>query len=89
VQGPRAQADRKLYRRAMQEALADQAGLDIRAGGVEDLLLDGDGENRRVGGVILADGAYVRAGAVVLTTGTFLRGLIHIGDTAHTGRPHG
>ena len=56
VQGPRAQADRKLYRLAMQETLADQATLDIREGGVEDLLLDGDGENRRVGGVILADG---------------------------------
>jgi len=80
VQGPRAQADRKLYRRAMQETLADQAGLDIRAGGVEDLLLVGDGENRRVGGVILADGASVRAPRVVLTTGTFLRGLIHIGE---------
>jgi tRNA uridine 5-carboxymethylaminomethyl modification enzyme len=80
VQGPRAQADRKLYRRAMQETLADQAGLDIRAGGVEDLLLVGDGGNRRVGGVILADGATVRASRVVLTTGTFLRGLIHIGE---------
>ena len=80
VQGPRAQADRKLYRRAMQETLADQAGLDIRAGGVEDLLLVGNGGNRRVGGVILADGATVRASRVVLTTGTFLRGLIHIGE---------
>ena len=80
VQGPRAQADRKLYRRAMQETLADQAGLDIRAGGVEDLLLVGNGGNRRVGGVILADGTLVRASRVVLTTGTFLRGLIHIGE---------
>ena len=44
VQGPRAQADRKLYRLAMQETLADQANLDIREGGVEDLLLDGDGD---------------------------------------------
>ena len=80
VQGPRAQADRNLYRLAMQETLADQATLDIREGGVEDLLLDGDGENRRVGGVILADGTLVRASRVVLTTGTFLRGLIHIGE---------
>ncbi|MFT7572546.1 MAG: tRNA uridine 5-carboxymethylaminomethyl modification enzyme [Paracoccaceae bacterium] len=84
VQGPRAQADRKLYRLAMQETLADQANLDIRAGGVEDLLLDGAGkdgaENRRVAGVILADGAEIRAPRVVLTTGTFLRGLIHIGE---------
>jgi len=80
VQGPRAQADRKLYRLAMQETLADQANLDIREGGVEDLLLDGDGENRRVRGVILADGTLIRASRVVLTTGTFLRGLIHIGE---------
>ncbi|CAN0533843.1 unnamed protein product, partial [Laminaria digitata] len=80
VQGPRAQADRKLYRLAIQETLADQVNLDIRAGGVEDLLLEGAGEARRVAGVILADGATVRASRVVLTTGTFLRGLIHIGE---------
>ena len=80
VQGPRAQADRKLYRHAMQEALADQASLDIRGGAVEDLVLDRDGDDCRIGGVILADGAIIRAPRVVLTTGTFLRGNIHIGD---------
>jgi tRNA uridine 5-carboxymethylaminomethyl modification enzyme len=79
VQGPRAQADRKLYRLAMQETLANQANLDIREGGVEDLLLEGEGNSQRIGGVILADGSSVRSSRVVLTTGTFLRGLIHIG----------
>jgi tRNA uridine 5-carboxymethylaminomethyl modification enzyme len=80
VQGPRAQADRKLYRLAMQEILADQANLDIREGGVEDLLLEGEGSSQHIGGVVLADGSSVRSTRVVLTTGTFLRGLIHIGE---------
>lgn len=75
VRGPRAQADRKLYKHAMQAALADQPGLTIEAGAVEDLVF----ENRRVAGVRLAGDTDRRAGAVVLTTGTFLRGLIHIG----------
>ena len=80
VQGPRAQADRKLYRLTMQETLANQANLDIREGGVEDLLLEGEGSSQHIGGVILADGSSVRSTRVVLTTGTFLRGLIHIGE---------
>jgi tRNA uridine 5-carboxymethylaminomethyl modification enzyme len=78
VRGPRAQADRKLYRQAMQEILAEQEGLTLRAGAVEDLIVCDDGHCR---GVILADGSALSAGAVVLTTGTFLRGLIHIGET--------
>ncbi len=83
VRGPRAQADRKLYRRAMQEILQDQSRLSIRAGSVEDLLC----ANGRVAGVVLANGEEVRAGAVVLTTGTFLRGVIHIGqETSPAGR---
>ncbi len=77
VQGPRAQADRKLYRQAMQAAIAATPGLTVVEGGVDDLLVD-DG---RVGGVILADGRTLTAGAVVITTGTFLRGLIHMGET--------
>jgi tRNA uridine 5-carboxymethylaminomethyl modification enzyme len=77
VRGPRAQADRKLYRRAMQSILAEQPGLTIRAAAVEDLALAPDG---RVAGVVLASGETLNAGAVVLTTGTFLRGLIHIGE---------
>ncbi len=77
VRGPRAQADRALYRSAMQELLAEQDGLEIRAGTVDDLIRDRQG---RVAGIVLADGDTLRSGAVVLTTGTFLRGLIHIGE---------
>ncbi len=77
VRGPRAQADRKLYRRAMQDILAEFDTLDIVEGAAEDLLLDGAG---RVCGIALGDGREIRAGRVVLTTGTFLGGLIHIGD---------
>jgi len=77
VRGPRAQADRKLYRRAMAELLAEQPGLEIVEGAAEDLAFDAGG---RVCGVVLAGGEVVRAGRVVLTTGTFLGGLIHIGD---------
>ena len=77
VQGPRAQADRKLYRQAMQAALTECHGLDQVEGEVADLVLDTDGH---VGGVCLADGRILRAGAVVLTTGTFLGGLIHLGE---------
>ncbi|HXQ68423.1 MAG TPA: tRNA uridine-5-carboxymethylaminomethyl(34) synthesis enzyme MnmG [Alphaproteobacteria bacterium] len=77
VRGPRAQADRKLYRRAMQTLLAEVPGLEIHAAAVEDLRLDRQG---RVVGVVTAAGEEIAAGAVVLTTGTFLRGLIHIGE---------
>ncbi len=80
VQGPRAQADRKLYRSAMQAALAAQPNLDIREGAVEDLAVSGENAERRVTGVVLGGGETLSAGRVVLTTGTFLRGLIHIGE---------
>ena len=80
VQGPRAQADRKLYRSAMQAALAAQPNLDIREGAVEDLAVSGENTERRVTGVVLGRGETLSAGRVVLTTGTFLRGLIHIGE---------
>ena len=58
----------------MQRLLAEQPGLDLRAGGVEDLVLDGRGS---VAGVVRGDGATITAGRVVITTGTFLRGVIH------------
>ena len=77
VRGPRAQADRKLYRAAVQALLAEQARLDIIAGDAFDLSV----EQGRVIGVVMADGRRFGAGTVVLTTGTFLRGLIHIGET--------
>ncbi len=84
VRGPRAQADRKLYRRAIQSLLAEQPGLELRAAPVEDLLLDGTG---RCVGVTTETGEDIRAGAVVLTTGTFLGGVIHRGaDMRPAGR---
>jgi len=79
VQGPRAQADRKLYRRAMTEILAETANLEVRAASVEGLLTAVDGIT--VTGVTLADGGEIASGAVVITTGTFLRGIVHIGQT--------
>jgi len=84
VRGPRAQADRKLYRQAIQAILGSQENLTIEAGGAEDLTLDAE---NRVTGVVTGGGETIRAGAVVLTTGTFLRGLIHIGEeTIPAGR---
>jgi tRNA uridine 5-carboxymethylaminomethyl modification enzyme len=76
VQGPRAQADRKLYREAMQAAIRSIPGLEVIEAAVEDLIADGN----MVNGVLTADGRQIAASAVVLTTGTFLRGLIHIGE---------
>lgn len=76
VRGPRTQADRKLYRLAVQDLLREQDNLHIVAGEVYDLEI----HNGRVSAVIMADGTRHACGAVVLTTGTFLRGLIHIGD---------
>ena len=77
VRGPRAQADRKLYRRAMQALLRAQPDLEILGAAVEDLHLDSRGRCR---GVVTGDGRTLEAAAVVLTTGTFLRGLIHLGE---------
>ena len=77
VQGPRAQADRKLYREAMQAEIAGTVNLDVIESAVEDLIVQ-DGS---VHGVVTKDGQEIRSGAVVLTTGTFLNGLVHIGET--------
>lgn len=76
VRGPRTQADRKLYRLAMHEAIRQQNDLDV----VEGEVLDFEIDNGRIAAVILANGRRLTCGAVVLTTGTFLRGLIHIGE---------
>ncbi len=81
VQGPRAQADRKIYREEMQAEIAAQPDLTVIEGEAADFIL----RNGRVGGVILDDGSEITAGAVVLTTGTFLRGVIHIGDVSRPG----
>ncbi|TAJ86454.1 MAG: tRNA uridine-5-carboxymethylaminomethyl(34) synthesis enzyme MnmG [Reyranella sp.] len=78
VRGPRAQADRKLYRQAIQALLAEQANLEIRADAVADIILDTRGA---CSGVVTESGLEIGAGRVILTTGTFLRGLIHMGET--------
>ncbi|MGB8840670.1 MAG: tRNA uridine-5-carboxymethylaminomethyl(34) synthesis enzyme MnmG [Aliidongia sp.] len=84
VRGPRAQADRKLYRRAIADLLAEFEALTIIESAAEDLVLDAAGT---AAGVALADGQILRTGRVVLTTGTFLRGVIHIGtETIAAGR---
>jgi len=81
VQGPRAQADRKLYREAMQKETRARPGLSVIEAEVVDLLI----ESGRVTGVALADGRAVSGRTVVLTAGTFLRGVIHIGNKTQPG----
>ncbi|MCQ8183814.1 tRNA uridine-5-carboxymethylaminomethyl(34) synthesis enzyme MnmG [Parvularcula maris] len=76
VRGPRAQADRQLYKQAISHLLADYQAITVVQGEVADLQLS---EGRCVG-VVLADGGQMAADAVVVTTGTFLRGVIHRGD---------
>lgn len=78
VRGPRAQADRKLYRNAIQSLLSEIKNLELLADPVEDLLIDE--KSGRVKGIRTGSGKEITAGAVIITTGTFLRGLIHIGD---------
>lgn len=78
VRGPRAQADRKLYRNAIQSLLSEIKNLELLADPVEDLLIDE--KSGSVKGIRTGSGKEITAGAVIITTGTFLRGLIHIGD---------
>ncbi len=85
VRGPRAQSDRKLYRQAMQAALAAQNELTIEAAAVEDVIVAGG----VVVGVTTTDGRQLSAPRVVLTTGTFLKGVIHIGDRRTPAGRHG
>jgi tRNA uridine 5-carboxymethylaminomethyl modification enzyme len=92
VRGPRAQSDRKLYRQAMQAALAAQPGLSIEAAAVEDISWTAGahaGEAPAVQGVLTADGHEFRAPRIVLTTGTFLKGVIHIGAARTPAGRHG
>ncbi len=85
VRGPRTQADRALYKKAIQELVSAQENLTVIEGAVHSFKLEN--ENSRVCGIIMADGSEILAKAVVLTTGTFLRGVIHIGNkTTPAGR---
>jgi len=76
VRGPRIQADRKLYAKAMQDALSLQTNLVIVEGEAAELRI----ENGSVQGLQLADGRRFTSGSIIVTTGTFLRGVIHIGE---------
>lgn len=78
VQGPRAQADRKLYRLAMQDILQNTPNLTIIPQSAESLIIENENHVR---GIVLKDRTSCHSGAVVLTTGTFLRGIIHQGET--------
>lgn len=83
VRGPRAQSDRRIYKQAIKQLLAETPNLTIIEAEVDDFEIN----NNRFQAAILADGRRVPAGAVVLTTGTFLRGLIHMGEeTTPAGR---
>jgi len=86
VRGPRAQADRALYRAAMQDLLAETPGLDILAEAAEGLELDTRGH---LATVITATGRRIGCGALVITTGTFLRGEIHLGEQRIPAGRHG
>lgn len=81
VRGPRAQADRDLYKKFMLEALRSQSGLEIIEGAAEGLLFEDD----KIYGVILSDGVQLKAKAVVLTSGTFLNGVMFIGHQTTVG----
>ncbi|QFT82992.1 tRNA uridine 5-carboxymethylaminomethyl modification enzyme MnmG [Roseovarius sp. THAF27] len=81
VQGPRTQADRKIYREEMQAEVASQPNLSVIEGEAADFIMT----DQRVSGIVLSDGSEISARAVVLTTGTFLRGVIHIGDVSRPG----
>ena len=81
VQGPRAQADRKIYRQAMLDFTERQENLTIIEGEATDFLMTG----ASVTGVVLQNGTEISAQSTILTTGTFLRGVIHIGDVSRPG----
>lgn len=76
VHSPRAQADRKLYKKAVNELLKDYPNLTIISNEVKDLLI----ENNKIEGVLTSDNQKIYASSVILTTGTFLNGIIHVGD---------
>ena len=75
VRATRAQTDRQLYKKAIQELLKQTKGLEIKEGSVEDLIIEGN----KVKGVYLSGGEKVNSDKVILTTGTFLGGVMHVG----------
>ena len=84
VRGPRSQADRRLYREAIQTLLQEEANLTVIEASADDIVIDNQG---RVAGLTTDRGQELKAAAVVITTGTFLKGKTFIGDeVAFEGR---
>ncbi len=81
VQGPRAQADRNLYKQALQAEISAQPNLTVLINEVIDLSI----EKGSITGVVIADDSVIHCDSVILTAGTFLRGVIHIGDQTSQG----
>ena len=81
VRGPRAQADRSMYKKYMLEALQKQKNLTILEQAVEGLLFEDD----KISGIILSDGNKIKSKSVVLTSGTFLNGVMFIGHQTSIG----
>ncbi len=81
VQGPRAQADRTIFRQSVKDLVSEIRNLSVLTGEVVDLIQSGE----RFSGVVLRDGTTIDARSVVLTSGTFLNGIVHIGDVSHSG----
>ena len=86
VRGPRAQADRKLYKKFMQQEILNYTNLECLYDPVEDLLLE---NNNQVIGVICGSGKIINSKRVIITTGTFLNGIIHIGEKQISAGRHG
>ncbi len=86
VRGPRAQSDRKLYKKHMQEEIENTQNLELLFDPVEDLIFD---NNKQIAGVICASGKKISTKKVIITTGTFLNGLIHLGDITIPAGRHG
>ncbi|MDD5585840.1 MAG: tRNA uridine-5-carboxymethylaminomethyl(34) synthesis enzyme MnmG [Alphaproteobacteria bacterium] len=85
VRGLRCQADRKLYRNAMQEELLNYPNLTVLEIAVEDIVVDSRAGCTKVLGIAGADGTEYCAGAVIITTGTFLDGVLHTGEETTPG----
>ncbi len=86
VRGPRAQSDRKLYKKHMQEEIQNTKNLELLFDPVEDLIFD---NNKQIAGVTCASGKKISTKKVIITTGTFLNGLIHLGDKTIPAGRHG
>ena len=86
VRGPRAQSDRKLYKKHMQEEIENTKNLELLFDPVEDLIFD---DSKQIAGVICASGKKISTKKVIITTGTFLNGLIHLGDKTIPAGRHG